>query len=114
MYKTALFAALLAGASATPLLGMPRSFSSVLNVDQSQWDSLNQSVSGRLQNGEPMALPCFREVDGHAHTPNNSACNTIQKKDMNELFITEHFGGYIYVRLIPSLLHIFYKPLLAC
>lgn len=104
MYNTLLSLALLAGASsATPILGAPRSVSSVLNVDQSEWDSLNRSVSGRLQVGEPMAEPCFQTVDGRQHTPDNAVCNSIQSSHRNDQFISDHFGGYENVKAFPDL-----------
>lgn len=69
-------------------------------VTPAQWAALNQSVSGRLYGGAPLAKPCFPSSSGLGSLPLingllSPSCATVQQQWNNDSFIADNFGGYI-------------------
>ncbi|PPQ74692.1 LOW QUALITY PROTEIN: hypothetical protein CVT26_007602 [Gymnopilus dilepis] len=59
------------------------------------WNSLNQTVSGRLQAGVPFSQPCFSRLGGGApNTPDPAQCSAIQANYADHVFRSDHFGAY--------------------
>ncbi|CZR69907.1 uncharacterized protein PAC_19807 [Phialocephala subalpina] len=70
-------------------------------IASSDWACLNDSVSGRLQVGNPIALPCYQQYSnqlGATPAPNAvdvAACTAINAEKTNATFVMEQFGGYL-------------------
>ena len=64
------------------------------NITSAQWQSLNQSVNGKLQAGYPWAKPCYSFYNGSASPPNAAQCSAVQAGYANETVIASYFGGY--------------------
>lgn len=68
------------------------------------WQSLNQSVSGKLGVGRPLALPCYQHYSGGPGSNNFSSernafdggiCDDIKNNKNDPVFIGDRFGGYM-------------------
>ncbi|PFH45424.1 hypothetical protein AMATHDRAFT_71699 [Amanita thiersii Skay4041] len=56
---------------------------------ESNWDTLNQLVGGRLQRGVPFAQPCYTQGF------NSSECQQIKSSYVDEITRSRNFGAYI-------------------
>lgn len=79
-------------------------------ISPSAWTALNQSVGGKLQNGRPLALPCYMRYTSDLNAnnasnvwtmPDMSACSTIQMNKNDPVFIGDNFGGYMSYNFAP-------------
>jgi FAD/FMN-containing dehydrogenase len=61
---------------------------------QEAWLQLNQSVSGRLHVGTPLALPCFSNYNGNAVSPDPTACAAIQQNYTSSVLRAGYYGGF--------------------
>jgi hypothetical protein len=77
------------------------SYSSILSVSQSTWDTFNATISGRLHDGRPMFAPCFYVYNGTFQIPSRE-CLHLQRIKNNDHHISQHFGGYQYVCRPPE------------
>jgi hypothetical protein len=93
---------------------LPQQLSSLASLSQSDWRQLNDSVSGSVFVGKPMAIPCFgRGPDNKPQIPDLGECTKIQINKGKSAFIGDHFGGYDFVSLtmIPTT-YIYNSPLI--
>ncbi|PYH88394.1 FAD-binding domain-containing protein [Aspergillus ellipticus CBS 707.79] len=67
---------------------------SLQSVSQSKWDSFNQSVSGRVYDGEPFLAPCYNTYNGQLKMPDYEECTLLQSNRSQSVFISDYFGGY--------------------
>ncbi|KIY66940.1 FAD binding domain-containing protein [Cylindrobasidium torrendii FP15055 ss-10] len=58
------------------------------SVGQPDWALLNSTLGGRLVQGMPLALQCFED-------PSSSSCYAVQQGYTDEVFRSNHTGGYI-------------------
>lgn len=58
------------------------------------WDTLNQTVGGRLFAATPLSLPCFSSYNGQAVTPDPSACAEIQAGYTSGDFRAQIYNGF--------------------
>lgn len=81
----------------------PHTFSSrdipkIFTIPDSDWQSLNVSVGGRLYAGTPFALPCYTTYENGTTTepriPDLGACSAVMQNKANTSFIGDQFGGY--------------------
>ena len=62
-----------------------------------QWAALNQTVSGRLFAGVPLAQSCYSSYNGTATTPDAAACSAVQSNYTANAYISDHYGGFMNV-----------------
>ncbi|TVY53558.1 FAD-linked oxidoreductase, partial [Lachnellula suecica] len=58
------------------------------------WESLNQTVGGRLYPAKPFSLPCFFIYEGQQITPNTSACAELQAGYTSGDFRSQVYNGF--------------------
>jgi hypothetical protein len=66
-----------------------------------QWQSLNQTVNGRLNYGIPLAQSCYSTFNLTLLTdavPNLVECTQVQQGYETNAFISGNFGGFMNVR----------------
>lgn len=83
---------------------LPTLAKDVSSITSAQWQSLNQTVGGRLHVGTPAALPCYVTYNNGTgaagsgqtvlNSPNAAACVQWSKGDTNGPSIASYFGGY--------------------
>ncbi|KAL5359266.1 FAD-binding domain-containing protein [Aspergillus floccosus] len=78
-------------ASSAISLGIRNPKASLLSVNQSTWDAFNQSIMGRLHDGQPMMAPCYLHYNGEIQTPNLEQCLGLQRNQLDSVFISDHF-----------------------
>lgn len=70
----------------------------ILNVSQSAWKSLNNSISGRLHLGSPLGRPCYdvyhNSFGEYFNQSNNSDCEAAQNKLTHSEQLIQDFGSY--------------------
>ncbi|KAL4997909.1 hypothetical protein BDV10DRAFT_201482 [Aspergillus recurvatus] len=71
-----------------------RHTASLSSVNQAVWAALNETVGGRLYDGEPMLAPCYSRYDGQAQIPEAEDCTLLQNNRRNGSFTSDQFGGY--------------------
>lgn len=59
------------------LLASAASAAPTQGATASDWVALNTTLSGRLQQGVPLALPCFDNLDGKPSNRNTTACANV-------------------------------------
>ena len=75
-----------------------RSIPVIHTISSAQWAKLNHSVGGRLAWGLPLAAPCYSLYNGTATlTRNVTQCSTVQQGYTTDLFIADHYGGWVTV-----------------
>lgn len=62
------------------------------------WQSLNETLGGRLNPVTPWAKPCFVEYNGQPSEPLPQACAVIQDQYQNGTYRADHFSSYIYAQ----------------
>ncbi|KAJ7196212.1 FAD-binding domain-containing protein [Mycena pura] len=75
------------------LSGSQTSSTSILEVPQAQWRTLNASVGGRLRTATPFSLPCFSKYNGLNVSVDETACNAIQANYTSSNFRLESFSA---------------------
>lgn len=70
---------------------------------------LNGTVGGRLRAGIPLAEPCYSNYSGRAVTPDPAACAVVQQNYTSDLFIADHYSGFINVH--PHFLALLFSPI---
>jgi nitrilase len=58
------------------------------------WNSLNQTVGGRLFTATPLSLPCFSTYNGQAVTPDASRCAEVQAGYTSGDFRAQFYNGF--------------------
>jgi FAD/FMN-containing dehydrogenase len=58
------------------------------------WQSLNQTVQGRLHTAAPLSLPCFSTYNGQLVSPNPSICAEIQAGYTSGDFRAQFYNGF--------------------
>ncbi|KAJ7148100.1 FAD-binding domain-containing protein [Mycena crocata] len=66
-------------------------------VSQTQWNSLNTTVGGRLRTATPFALPCFSMFNNLTVSPDVEACSAIQANYTSPNFRLESFSANMNV-----------------
>ncbi|KAJ7186129.1 FAD-binding domain-containing protein [Mycena filopes] len=79
---------LLTVVSSTPILS---------NISQTQWHTLNSTVSGRLHTATPFALPCFSMYNNQLVSSDAQACAVIQGNYTSPHFRIESFSANMFV-----------------
>lgn len=95
LFCIALSAFLLASLSVGPrpvLADVPTS-----SISSSQWQSLNNTLGGKLYNALPLAAPCFSVVNGANVSVNAAACSDVEANYTDPLYRVEKFGAYMFV-----------------
>lgn len=59
--------------------------------DADAWDKLNSEVGNLISYAHPVARPCYTE------TYNPIECDIVRKWKTNDLWVSDHAGGYFYV-----------------
>jgi hypothetical protein len=67
---------------------------SIASIDPSEFETLNNTLGGKLGIGQPLAEPCYSNYNGTTVNPNSAQCSAVQAQYKNETFIAQHFGGY--------------------
>lgn len=88
-------AAVIAAVGASPL--DVRATNPISSITTAQWNSLNQSVGGRLYQGAPLAKPCYSFYNGETSSPDLAQCKAAQDGYVDEVSIANNYGGFVNV-----------------
>ncbi|PVH97994.1 FAD-binding domain-containing protein [Periconia macrospinosa] len=64
-------------------------------IENNVWNSLNQSLHGRLRKAYPFAIPCFSSYESHSIPSEPEMCSDIKQNYRSPAFRTEHFSGFM-------------------
>lgn len=84
------------GLSAVPISSLPFSL----------LKSLNETLGGKLREGQPLALPCFSKYDDSSIDFDESTCTEIQANYTSPDLRAQSFGAFMQVRLLHSKLDV--------
>lgn len=87
--------AFIAAANSSPLDA--RASTPISSITTAQWNSLNQTVGGRLYQGAPIAKPCFTFYNGAQSNPDLAQCKAVQDGYVDEVSIANNYGGFVNV-----------------
>lgn len=85
------------------LLASAASAAPTQGATASDWVALNTTLSGRLQQGVPLALPCFDNLDGKPSNRNTTACANVLADFTQADFRKDFEGASMLVSKICSL-----------
>lgn len=67
------------------------------SISNSQWQTLNDTLGGKLRTALPFSAPCFSTVNGLNVTVDSEACSNVEVNYTNPLYRVEQFGAYMLV-----------------
>lgn len=72
-------------------------FVSVVKTTESapNWNTLNETVGGRLHKAKPFSSPCFPDFDGISVPRNKAACKVIEDNYLNATYRSSQFGNFM-------------------
>ncbi|KAF9061173.1 hypothetical protein BDP27DRAFT_1406835 [Rhodocollybia butyracea] len=72
-------------------------FVSVVKTTESapNWNTLNETVGGRLHKAKPFSSPCFPDFDGISVPRNKAACKIIEDNYLNATYRSSQFGNFM-------------------
>ncbi|KAJ7590268.1 FAD-binding domain-containing protein [Mycena floridula] len=66
------------------------------SISNTSWVTLNETLNGRLQIGEPIARPCYTHTANDVTTfADEVACSHVQSQYGNQAWLIEQFGSFI-------------------
>ncbi|RDW93782.1 uncharacterized protein DSM5745_01104 [Aspergillus mulundensis] len=73
---------------------IPRPTAPLSSVSQAAWEAFNETVGGRLYNGEPVLAPCYPNYNGEPQRSDAEECTVLQSSRNNGSFTSDNFGAY--------------------
>lgn len=67
------------------------------SISSSQWQTLNDTLGGKLRTALPVSAPCFSTVNGVNVTVDSEACSNVEANYTDPLYRVEQFGAYMLV-----------------
>lgn len=67
------------------------------SISSSQWQTLNDTLGGKLRTALPFSAPCFSTVNGLNVSVDSEACSSVEANYTKPLYRVEQFGAYMLV-----------------